>query len=272
MATATIAERIALDPARGRRTQAGAESAAERRLLRCAHAGDPSARDELIRHFTPLAHRLASRYRATGESRDDLEQVACLGLIKAIDGYDPDRGPFSRYAVPTILGELKRHFRDKGWTMRVPRSLQERFLNANEAMDALSSSLGRSPTARDVAERTGYAVDEVVEALDAGQAYAPAALDAPFSGEEGERTLGDTIGSEDKRFELVELGQAVLPAFRSLPHRQRLILSLRFYDDLTQSEIADRIGISQMHVSRLLRRSLKRLETVALNGDEAATS
>jgi len=272
MTSATIADSIALESGRRRRTTMGAAEAAERRLLRRCSDGDRAAREELIRHFTPLAYRLASRYRATGESREDLEQVACLGLIKAVDGYDPDRGPFSRYAVPTILGELKRHFRDKGWTMRVPRSLQERFLKVTEAMDVLSVRLGRSPTPRDVAKHTGYSVEEVVEALDAGKAYSPVALDAPFSGEEGERTLGDTIGSVDGRFELVELGQAVLPAFRSLPSREQLILKLRFYDDLTQSEIADQIGISQMHVSRLLRRSLERLEKVALSGDDAVAA
>ncbi len=226
--------------------------------------GDESARDELICRYTPLAHRLASRYRGTSESRDDLEQVACVGLIKAVDRYDPDRGGLVPYAVPNILGELRRHFRDKGWTIRVPRSVQERYLKLSEVTEVLSGRLGRSPTPRDLAEATGYTLDDVIEALDARDAYAPAALDAPIAhGEDGARTLADTIGSEDESLEFVELREAVAPALETLPERERMILKLRFTDDLTQSEIAARVGISQMHVSRLLRRTLDRLHDFA---------
>lgn len=236
----------------------------EQELLRRYAQGDVRAREEVINRFLPLARRLAGRYRHTGESQEDLEQVACLGLIKAIDRYNPELGPFVRFAVPNIMGELKRHFRDKGWSMHVPRSLQERFLEVNEAMDQLSGRLGRSPTPKDIAKQTGLQVEEVLEALEASSAYSPVALDAPHPGDEdGDRTLGDNLGADDPRYSFVELGQALAPAFRALPPREQAILKLRFIDDLTQSEIADRVGVSQMHVSRLLRRSLDRLNAAA---------
>ena len=241
------------------------ESEREQVLLQRYADGDLSAREELIEEFMPLARRLAGRYRHTGESRDDLDQVAYVGLLKAIDRYDPGLGPFVRYAVPNVLGELKRHFRDKGWTLRVSRSLQERSLKVGETIDLLSGQLGRSPSPRDVAEHTGLSLEEVLEAMDASSAYAPITLDAPNPGDpEAGRTLGDTLGSEDGRFELVELGEAIAPTLRALPDREREILRLRFVEDLTQSEIADRMGVSQMHVSRLLRRSLDRLGTAAM--------
>ena len=236
----------------------------EQELLKRYAAGDVRARDEVIHRFVPLAKRLAGRYRHTGESQEDLEQVAFLGLIKAIDRYDPALGPFVRYAVPNIMGELKRHFRDKGWSMHVPRSVQERFLKVNDAMDRLSGRLGRSPTPKDIASHTGLSVEEVLEALEASSAYSPVALDAPHpADDDGDRTLGDSLGSEDLRYEFVELGQALAPAFRALPAREQTILKLRFIDDLTQSEIAEQVGVSQMHVSRLLRRSLDRLNAAA---------
>ena len=233
-------------------------------LLRRYHDGDLSVRDQIVRSYMPLARRLAGRYRHSGEPQDDLEQVAYLGLIKAIDRYDPDLGPFVRYAVPNILGELKRHFRDKGWGIHVPRSLQERFLKINQAVEQLSGRLGRSPSPKDVAEHTGFTLEEVLEALDASSAYSPAALDAPHPGApDGDRTLGDSLGGDDPRFEYVELGSAFAPAFRALPRRDQTVLHLRFLEDLTQSEIAARVGVSQMHVSRLLRRSLDRLSVAA---------
>jgi RNA polymerase sigma-B factor len=226
--------------------------------------GDVAARGDLIRQFMPLARRLAGRYRHTTESQDDLEQVAYLGLIKSIDRYDPRLGSFVRYAVPNILGELKRHFRDKAWGLHVPRSLQERVLKVNEAVEVLSGRLGGSPAPRDLAEHTGMSVEEVLEALDAASAYSPAALDAPYGGDAGDdRTLGDSLGQEDGHFELVELGQAIGPAFSALPEREQQIIRLRFIEDLTQAEIAKRTGVSQMHVSRLLRRSLDRLSAAA---------
>ncbi len=236
----------------------------EQRLLRRYRDGDLAARDELVHRFMPLAKRLAGRYRHTGEPQDDLEQVAYVGLIKAIDRYDSELGPFVRYAVPNVLGELKRHFRDKGWGIHVPRSLQERFLKINDAVDALSGRLGRSPSPRDIAAHTGMTLEEVLEALEASSAYTPVALDAPHPGDpDGDRTLGENLGTEDDRYELVELGNTVAPAVRALPERELAILRMRFIEDLTQSEIAERVGVSQMHVSRLLRRSLDRLSAAA---------
>ena len=243
-------------PTRATRSRPNRE---ERLLHRYRENGDLAARDELIARLIPLARRLASRYRHSGESREDLEQVAYVGLIKAVDRYEPSVGPFVRYAVPNILGELRRHFRDKGWGMHVPRTVQENFLRVNEATERLSAQLGRTPRASDVARATGLSLEDVGEALDAGRSYSPAALDAPQGDEDGARALGDTLGSPDRHFEYVELGQAVAPAFDTLPRREQIILKLRFVDDLTQSEIAARIGVSQMHVSRLLRRALDRL-------------
>jgi RNA polymerase sigma-B factor len=237
---------------------------AEERLLRRYRDGDLAARDQLVELMAPLAQRLAGRYRHTTEPQDDLEQVAYLGLIKAIDRFDPDLGSFTRYAVPTILGELKRHFRDRGWAMHVSRSLQERFLKVGDAVDELTTRLGRSPTPRDIAEHTGFSLEEVLEALDVSSAYAPAALDAPRGGEEDEgSTLGDTLGAHDPGYDRAELGATLGPALRALPEREQAILHMRFVEDLTQSEIAERIGISQMHVSRLLRRSIERLSASA---------
>ncbi len=235
------------------------------RLLRRYREGDLAARDELVALLRPVAQRLAARYRHTTEPPEDLEQVACLGLLKAIDRFDPDVGPFMRYAVPTILGELKRHFRDRGWALHVSRSLQERYLRVSDAIDELSGSLGRSPAPRDLAAATGLSLEEVLEALEAASAYAPAALDGPRTSVDGDEhgTLADTLGAEDARFEIVELGATLAPALRALPQRERTILQLRFVEDLTQSEIAERIGISQMHVSRLLRRSIDRLSASA---------
>jgi RNA polymerase sigma-B factor len=231
------------------------------RLLRRYRQGDDAARDELVARLRPVAQRLAARYRHTTEPLEDLEQVAYLGLLKAIDRFDPDRGPFMPYAVPTILGELKRHFRDRGWALHVSRSLQERYLRVSETVDALTSELGRSPTPREIAESTGLSLEDVIEALNATTAYAPAALDAPRRTGDGDEdgALVDSLGGEDPGYELVELGATLAPVLRELPERERTILHLRFAEDLTQSEIAERIGVSQMHVSRLLRRAIEQL-------------
>jgi RNA polymerase sigma-B factor len=238
----------------------------EEDLLRGYRDGDVRARQQLIERLMPLARRIASRYAHTGESREDLDQVAFLALTKAVDRYDPDIGPFRAYAVPYMLGELRRHFRDKGWGMHVPRSVQERLMKINQAMERLLAELGRPPTPKELAQHTGEAVEDVLEALDAAGAYSPASLDAPFPGaEDGEaRTVGDGIGREDGHFELVELGASVGPVFRALPEREQMIVKLRFVDDLKQHEIAERIGISQMHVSRLLRRAVERLTEAAI--------
>jgi RNA polymerase sigma-B factor len=242
-------------------TTTGGDANSTDRLLRRYRQGDTAARDELVGRLRPVAQRLAARYRHTTEPREDLEQVAYLGLLKAIERFDPDRGSFMSYAVPTILGELKRHFRDRGWGMHVSRSLQERYLRVSEAVDGLTSEMGRSPTPRELAEATGLGLEDVIEALNATTAYAPAALDAPRRTADGDEdgALVDTLGERDPGYELAELSATLEPALRELPERERTILHLRFAEDLTQSEIAERIGVSQMHVSRLLRRSIERL-------------
>jgi RNA polymerase sigma-B factor len=239
--------------------------AAEAQLVREHQAGDEEARDALIERYLPLARRLARRYRHSGESLDDLEQVASVGLIKAIDRFEPGHGTFTRYAVPTISGELKRHFRDKGWGIHVPRHLQERALAVNDALENLSTELGRSPTPRDVAEFTGLSLEEVLEAMDAASAYSPMSLDTPQPGldDEGDQGLVATIGAEDPAYEIAEWRPTVAPAIGALPEREQQILRLRFIDDLTQSEIAKRVGVSQMHVSRLLRHALGELASAA---------
>jgi RNA polymerase sigma-B factor len=238
----------------------------DERLLRRYHRdGDLDAREELVVRLMPLARQLAARYRNSGEGLEDLTQVACVGLLKAIDRYDPERGTgFTRYALPTMLGELKRHFRDKGWALRVPRATQELALKVNQALGSLPAKLGRAARPRDVADAIGISVEDVLEAMEAATAYEATSLDAPRAGraEDEEWTHSGTLGEEDPGYELVELGEALEGTLAALPARERLILRLRFERDLTQAEIANAMGISQMHVSRLLRRSLDRL-TVA---------
>lgn len=226
---------------------------------------DPTARDELVALHAPLAESLAKRYGGYGEPFEDLVQVATLGLLKAIDRFDPERGtPFAAYATPTILGELKRHFRDRGWAVRVPRRLQEAAQAIKEAMDALSQELGRSPTVLELSHRTGEREDDVLEALDALQAYTAASLDAPAGEDADNPPLGEALESEDPRFEIAEGWASLAPHIEALPERERRILALRFFEGWTQSRIAEEIGVSQMHVSRLLSKTLARLrEAVA---------
>src|SRR4051812_3532281 len=243
-----------------------ARSREDRRLMTRYHQqGDTAARDELVERFLPLARQLARRYQRGNEPLDDLIQVASIGLVKAVDRYDPERGTaFSSYAVPTILGELKRYFRDSGWAVHVPRGMQERVMSVNQAIAKLSRETGRSPTATEVAEEIGEPPEAVLEAMEAAIAYDAVSLDTPRTGdEEDSDTYADTMGMVDERFELVEYQSAIGPTMRALPERDRLVLKLRFEDDLTQLEIAEQIGVSQMHVSRLIRRALKRLRTVA---------
>jgi RNA polymerase sigma-B factor len=230
-------------------------------LLRYQRDGDLEAREEVVVRFMPLARQLAGRYKHAGEPQEDLVQVACVGLLKAVDRYDPDRGGgFARYAVPTMLGELKRHFRDKGWSVHVPRATQELVLKVGEALGTLPAKLGHSPRPRDVAAALGATVEEVLEAMEAATAYEAASLDAPRpGGDDGEWTYLDSLASEDGGYERVEIGATLRGAMEALPTRERVILMLRFEHDLTQAEIAERVGVSQMHVSRLLRRSLDRL-------------
>jgi RNA polymerase sigma-B factor len=227
--------------------------------------GDLHARRQLIERHLPLARSLARRYERRGESLEDLVQVASLGLVKAIDRFDPERGlSFSSYAVPTMLGELRRHFRDSGWALHLPRGMQERVLKVNAAVERMSGELGRSPSPQQIAHELNLSVEEVLEAIAANAAYETAPLDTPLrSGEEGSQTVAETVGEEDPQFELIEDRASIGPALRMLPERDRLILHLRFVEGLTQSEIARKIGVSQMHVSRLIRRALERVRTVA---------
>jgi RNA polymerase sigma-B factor len=253
--------------ARDRDAHRAAAQAEERRLLLRYHRwGDLAAREELAERFLPLARDLALRYTYTDEPLDDLVQVASLGLIKAIDRFDPDRGTkFTSYAAPSILGELKRHFRDKGWALRVPRDLQERALAVGHVMEELSKQLGRSPRPREVAQALGCHVEEVLEAQEAAASYEAASLNAPTARDDDEAaSLVDRLGNDDPGYELVEDREAIARIWEGLPEVERKVLQLRFMSDLTQREIGDRIGYSQMHVSRLLRRALGRLEdTVA---------
>ncbi len=234
-------------------------------LLRYQRDGDLEAREEVVVRFMPLARQLAGRYKHAGEPQEDLVQVACVGLLKAVDRYDPDRGGgFARYAVPTMLGELKRHFRDKGWSVHVPRATQELVLKVGEALGTLPARLGHSPRPRDIAAALGATVEEVLEAMEAATAYEATSLDAPRPGGDDDGwTYLDTLASEDGGYERVEIGETLRGAMEALPPRERVILMLRFEHDLTQAEIAERVGVSQMHVSRLLRRSLDRLSAAS---------
>jgi RNA polymerase sigma-B factor len=238
----------------------------ERQLLvRYHEEGDLAAREELCERFLPLARDLALRYTYTDEPLDDLVQVASLGLVKAIDRFEPGRGTkFTSYAAPTILGELKRHFRDKGWSLHVPRDLQERTLAVSRATELLSKELGRSPKVREVAEQLGCSVEQVLEAQEAAASYEAASLDASAARDDGESaSLVDLLGQADPAYELVEDREAIASTWQALPEVERQVLELRFMHDLTQREIGERIGYSQMHVSRLLRRALNRLEAAA---------
>jgi RNA polymerase sigma-B factor len=253
-----------LAPASPIRDPAAEERSAEdhRLLVRYHHHGDLAAREELVTRLLPLARQLAGRYRHAGEPHDDLVQVACVGLLKAVDRYEPERGSaFTKYAVPTMLGELKRHFRDKGWAVHVPRATQEMSLKVSDALGKLPAKLGRAPRPRDVAEAIGAPVEEVLLAMEAATAYEATSLDAPrgASDDDDDWSYGASLPSEERGYELVEISEVLRGTITALPDRERLILRLRFQEDLTQAEIAERVGISQMHVSRLLRRSLDRL-------------
>ena len=222
---------------------------------------DPRLRAELIERHLPLARRLAGRYGYSEEPFDDLLQVACIGLIKAIDRFEPGRGAkLSSFAVPTILGELKRHFRDKTWALHVPRGLQDLSLKLTRENERLAKTLGRSPTVAELSEATGLSAEQVLDGQNAGSAYGASSLDEPVdAGEEDSAPLIEMIGHDDDQFALVEDRLEMVAAWRELPPVQRDVLRLRFIDDLTQREIGDRIGYSQMHVSRLLRQALATL-------------
>ena len=222
---------------------------------------DRQARDELIARFLPLARKLARRYVQSSEPYEDLVQVASLGLVKAVERFDPGRGfAFSSFAVPTIVGELKRYFRDTAWALHVDRGAQERARRITDAQQKLSSRTGRMPTVDEIAQYLEMSQEEVLDGLQTAEAYGAVSLDAPLSTEEDEESSRlEAIGEPDQRLELVDDHATIFEAARHLPTREREILYLRFGEDLTQSEIAERVGVSQMQVSRLLRRSLHRL-------------
>jgi RNA polymerase sigma-B factor len=226
---------------------------------------DEEARAELVELYRPLAEYLARRFYGRGEPLEDLVQVASIGLLKAIDRFDPGREvKFSTYATATIVGELKRHFRDKGWALRVPRRLQESGLKVGRAVTDLSQDLGRAPTVREIGGHTGLSEEEVLEAMETVHAYTTASLDAPTD-EEGATSL-QKLGEEDETFELLDSWTSVAPAIRELPLRERRILYLRFFRGLTQTQIAQELDISQMHVSRLLSRTLRELREAVEEG------
>src|SRR3954470_15915712 len=230
-------------------------------LLRPSHEhGDISARQELIERHVDFVRRLAQRYARRGEQLDDLTQVGCVGLIKAIDRYDGGFGAsLTTYAAPNILGEIKRHFRDRGWSVRVPREIQELNVKLTKVVDALTTKLGRSPSVVELAAATGATVEHVLEALESSSAYSAISLsEGPDPDEEGGGAM-ESLGEDDLHYEQSEQRLTLASGIQRLPARERAILHLRFFEGLTQSEIADCVGISQMHVSRLIRNSLDRM-------------
>ncbi len=220
-------------------------------------------REELVRLHLPLVDHCARRFMNRGEPLDDLVQVGTIGLIKSVDRFDSERGvEFSTYATPTILGEIKRYFRDKGWAIRVPRRLQELRMSISSVTGDMSQELGRSPTPREIAEKLGVTVEEVMEGLESANAYSTLSLDAGDSNEEGSgNSMLDTLGVDDDGLEHVEIRESIKPLIEQLPPREKRILLLRFFRGMTQSQIAEEIGVSQMHVSRLLNRTLAQLRS-----------
>jgi RNA polymerase sigma-B factor len=237
-------------------------------FLRWQEQGDEVAREALVRRYIPLVRKLARRYGRSSEPFEDLVQVASLGLLKALDRFDSGRGhPFPSFAVPTILGEMRRYFRDSAWAVHVPRGAQERALRVRDAQEHLANERGRAPTVNQLSEYLELETEEVIEALQAVGAYETLSLDAPAAGGEDDLlAYGDAMGCEDEQYEQVELDATVGAVLAHVPARERLILRLRFVEDLTQTEIADRVGISQMQVSRLLRRSLDELRALTNDG------
>jgi RNA polymerase sigma-B factor len=217
-------------------------------------------RDELVEMHLPLVEYLARRFRNRGEPLDDLVQVATIGLIKSVDRFDIERGvEFSTYATPTIVGEIKRHFRDKGWAIRVPRRLQELKLSLTKATSELSQKNGRAPTVAELAQHLGLSEEEILEGLESANAYSAVSLDAPDAGDDDSPAVADSLGTTDESLEGVEYRESLKPLLEKLPAREKKILLLRFFGNMTQSQIAAELGISQMHVSRLLARTLAQL-------------
>jgi RNA polymerase sigma-B factor len=250
-------------PARSSDSEGAREGVSDAALFARARANDTRAREQLIERYLPLARRLARRYQRAEEPLEDLVQVACLGLIKAIDRFDVNREVvFSSYAVPTILGELKRHFRDRTWSVRVPRDLQELALRVDRTVTRLSVGQRRSPSIGEIAEAVGASEEQVLEALEAAGAYRAGSLDAPRPAQgssQGSESLADTLGEDEGGFQRAEERATLEPLLARISTRERTVLELRFRQDLTQAEIGERIGVSQMQVSRLIRQALMRL-------------
>ncbi|MEV7992848.1 SigB/SigF/SigG family RNA polymerase sigma factor [Streptomyces sp. NPDC086077] len=224
-----------------------------------------AVRDELATAWLPMAHRIAGRFRDRGESLEDLKQVAALGLVKAIDRYDPSRGAFESYAVPTITGEVKRHFRDRMWALRVPRRVQELRNKVRLARRELTQNPGApEPTVADIAAHTGLTEDEVATGVEALESFSTLSLDAELTSDDEGYSLADTLGAPDGSYDVVVDRESAKQSLRNLPERERAILYMRFFEDMTQSRIADQLGISQMHVSRLISRSCARVRDEAL--------
>jgi RNA polymerase sigma-B factor len=225
---------------------------------------DRLARDELVRHFLPLAIRLARRYRGAWEPIEDLRQVASMGLLKAIDRHDPSRGTsFQAFAVPTILGEIKRYFRDCGWAVHIPRGTQDLALKVEQAQRTLLTATGRPPTFRALAEYLELSIEEVCDGAEAATAHHSMSLETPQDESDGESiTIGDRLGTVDPRYERVEEDMCIAQASLQLTERQRRVLSMRFVEDRTQTQIAAEIGVSQMQVSRILHAALDRLSAI----------
>jgi len=236
-------------------------------LLRRYHEdGDLRAREQLIEQYMSLVRSLARRYSYRGEQLEDLVQIGAIGLIKAIDRFDLERGvELTTYATPNIIGEIKRHFRDKGWAVRVPRGLQELNVQLSRLMEQLTVQLGRSPTIPELAKAAGVEEEEVLEALESGRAYTSLSLSVGGGGgDDDDLDPLESLGTEEHQYEVSEDRAVLAPGFKALDERERTILQLRFFDGLTQSQIAQQVGISQMHVSRLIRRSLEKIrETIA---------
>jgi RNA polymerase sigma-B factor len=239
----------------------------DRRLFRrFVDERDPLDRDAIVERFLPLARQLAARYQRPEEPFDDVFQVACFGLVKAVDRFDVERGvAFSSYAVPTIMGEIKRHFRDRTWAVRVPRDLQELALRVDKVVGELTRELGRQPSVEEVAEAIDATTEDVLEAMQASSAYRATSLETPRASgdDEAGETLGDSVGQVDDGFHRAEQRAVLHELMRSLTPREREVVRLRFEEDLTQAAIGERIGVSQMQVSRVLRHAVARLRTLA---------
>nr|WP_211177523.1 SigB/SigF/SigG family RNA polymerase sigma factor [Pseudonocardia acidicola] len=226
-------------------------------------ADDPrreALRDQLVTGYLPIAQHIARRFAHRGEPLDDLVQVATVGLINAVDRFSPEKGSdFFSFAVPTISGEVRRHFRDQGWSMRVPRRLKDLHVSINGVVSELSQRLGRAPRPSEIAEQLGVPVADVLEGLEAAEAYRSSSLDEMLSSEEGSATVGELVGAADAELDRVDYRQALRPVLAELAERERTIVMLRFFGNMTQTQIAEKVGISQMHVSRLLAQTLDRL-------------